>query len=181
MNRLAAALWAMHVAVVLQGCGAPGPTTAWLGEVTVVPAPAGPGSRYPHLASGDGPVVLSWLQAAVVPCVMAHGHDGMARPELPAHQHPAAHEHPASQDAAPCPYCPPHASGAGSCEGHGGCAYPHEPQVDARAAGALWAVVPVGFVLPSSDVHRVSDRADTATTGIVPRVSLSVSYCRFLE
>ncbi len=123
----------------------------------------------------------AWLQAAVVPCVMAHGNDVMPRLDLPAHQHPAGHEHPASPEAAPCPYCPPHASGGGSCEGHGGCAYPHEPQVDARAAGALCAVVPVGFVWLSSEVHQVSDRVDPSIAGVVPRVSLSVSYCRFLE
>jgi len=51
-------------ALLLSGCSpreVPGP---WLGEVTVVAAPAGPGSQYPHLAGGGQvPIVLSWLQA----------------------------------------------------------------------------------------------------------------------
>ncbi len=36
---------------------------AWLGSVTVVAAPAAPGSRYPHLATDtNGGAVLSWLR-----------------------------------------------------------------------------------------------------------------------
>jgi len=55
---------ALLAALALSGCSpreVPGP---WLGEVTVVAAPAGPGSQYPHLAGGGQvPIVLSWLQA----------------------------------------------------------------------------------------------------------------------
>jgi hypothetical protein len=51
-------------ALVLSGCGDQEGSGAWLREVTVVAAPAGPGSQYPHLAGGDHvPIVLSWLQA----------------------------------------------------------------------------------------------------------------------
>jgi hypothetical protein len=35
----------------------------WLGEVLEVANPGGPGSRYPHLATGpDGTLLMSWLQ-----------------------------------------------------------------------------------------------------------------------
>src|SRR5512147_3180447 len=47
----------------LQACQRQGDAEPWLGPVTIVDAPAAPGSRYPRLAGGaDLPVVLSWLQ-----------------------------------------------------------------------------------------------------------------------
>jgi hypothetical protein len=47
----------------LAACGGTGSDRPWLSEVETVTAPAGPGSRYPHLAGGgDVPVVISWLQ-----------------------------------------------------------------------------------------------------------------------
>jgi hypothetical protein len=114
----------------------------------------------------------AWLQAAIVPCVMAHAD----------HQHGAtAPEQHAGSAAHPCLYCPPAQSGAPSCEGHGGCAYPHDPQVDARAAGVLWVAVPASFVTPSPATLVHAIRADAAVADVVPTVSLSVSYCRFIE
>jgi hypothetical protein len=133
----------------------------------------------------------AWLQAAIVPCVMAHAADLAPAPQPQAHhQHDVhtAHQHggaAAEQHAAsashPCLYCPPGESGTPSCDGHGGCAYPHDPQVDARGAGVLWAAVPVSFVtpLPATLVH--ANRTDAGLADVVPRVSLSVSYCRFIE
>ena len=53
-------LWAL---LALPGCRNSGTADRWLGEVTSLPAPATAGSRYPHLGSGGGTVVLSWLQA----------------------------------------------------------------------------------------------------------------------
>src|SRR5512139_3541691 len=44
-------------------CGPTGAPDSWLGTVTAVDDPAGPGSRYPHLAGNDGQVAMSWLQA----------------------------------------------------------------------------------------------------------------------
>jgi hypothetical protein len=130
----------------------------------------------------------AWLQAAVVPCVMAHA---AAQESAPAahHDHAAmeGHDHGASaaahaggDDAAPCIYCPPSDSGHGSCDGHD-CAFPHDPQVDARAAGALSSVVPVAFVLPTPDTGKVACLAGPAVPETVPRISLSISYCRFIE
>ena len=51
------------LALTLAACEG-SPPQAWLGEVTPVAGPAAEGSRYPHLAGGDGTTVLSWLQPA---------------------------------------------------------------------------------------------------------------------
>jgi len=137
----------------------------------------------------------AWLQAAIVPCVMAHGGAPGAHPgtdSAGAHQHHddahAGHDHhapPADSAAAgvshPCIYCPPGVAGAGDCNDHGGCAYPHDPQVDARGAGAIFAAVPAPFFAPLPAAHRVVLRAEASAAAAVPRVSLSVSYCRFIE
>jgi len=49
--------------IALAACGQSEAPDAWLGTVTPAEDPAGPGTRYPHLAVGDGQVVMSWLQA----------------------------------------------------------------------------------------------------------------------
>jgi hypothetical protein len=133
---------------------------------------------------------LAWLQAAVVPCVMAHGNTTpLADPASVHHGHDAhgGHDHAAiatgshDGDAShPCLYCPPEKSGDGSCDGHGGCAYPHDPQVDARA-GAIFAAVPVPYFAPLPRVAPFTQRVEISVVDAVPRVSLSVSYCRFIE
>jgi hypothetical protein len=56
-------LGALLAALALTACRDAGKTDAWLGDITTVTNPAGPGSRYPHLGNGAGQVVLSWLQA----------------------------------------------------------------------------------------------------------------------
>jgi hypothetical protein len=132
----------------------------------------------------------AWLQAAVVPCVMAHGNTATASTETPRHDGHAGHAghghaataagHGSSDASPPCLYCPADNSTADSCDGHGGCAYPHDPQVDARA-GAIFAAVPVPFFAPVPRVTRVAQRVDCGAVDPVPRISLSVSYCRFLE
>lgn len=48
--------------LALAGCHDARTPDAWLGDVTPVTNPAGAGSRYPHLSSGAGHTVLSWLQ-----------------------------------------------------------------------------------------------------------------------
>jgi hypothetical protein len=81
----------------------------------------------------------------------------------------------------PCLYCPPGESGGDSCDGHGGCAYPHDPTVDARGAGAIFVAMPASFFAPLPAVARVVQRAESTAPGDVPRVPISVSYCRFIE
>jgi hypothetical protein len=130
----------------------------------------------------------AWLQAAIVPCVMAHAaqdaapaavHQGHAA--MAGHDHDAmAAGHGAEGERSPCPYCPPADSGHGSCDGHA-CAFPHDPQMDARAASVLFNALPVAFVLPTPDAVLVADCAGPAVPEAIPRVSLSVSYCRFIE
>lgn len=136
----------------------------------------------------------AWLQAAIVPCVMAHG-AAPASPSEPlytdVHQHHdgarAGHDHdaPPVDHAAgashPCLYCPPDAAASGDCGSHGGCAYPHDPQVDARAAGAILLAIPVASAPVAPAATPVSHRTNLAVPQAVPKVSLAVSYCRFLE
>jgi hypothetical protein len=97
-----------------------------------------------------GLFVAAWLQAAVVPCVMAHGDDG----------HAAAHH-------------------AGAAAHHGADAA--EPQVDARAAGFLFATLPVAYVVPALYLPVPSPCSDPSVAEAIPRIRLSVSYCRFIE
>ena len=108
---------------------------------------------------------LAWLQAAALPCVMAHA----GTPDAA-----AAGEH--------CPYCPPTDASSPSCDDGAGCPYPHQPQVDARAAAALFVAVPVFQVLPSFAAADHAARPPVpALPESIPRVPLSVSYCRYIE
>jgi hypothetical protein len=63
MKTLSASLGASLALLALPACRDASQTDAWLGDVTAVVNPAGPGSRYPHLGAGAGQIVLSWLQA----------------------------------------------------------------------------------------------------------------------
>jgi hypothetical protein len=133
----------------------------------------------------------AWLQAAIVPCVMAHGESAPPLDESTVHQgHDVhgGHDHAAmlagqgdGDSSHPCLYCPPGESGGESCDGHGGCAYPHDPTVDARGAGAIFAAVPVSFFAPMHRVAQIVHVAEPSVAAAVPRVPLSVSYCRFIE
>jgi hypothetical protein len=108
---------------------------------------------------------LAWLQAAALPCAMAHT-------AAPAAAMPGEH----------CPYCPPADTPSVPCDDGANCAYPHQPQVDARAAAALFVAIPALQVLPAVDALARDSRAPESTrAGPVPRVPLSVSYCRFIE
>lgn len=143
-------------------------------------------------------VALAWLQVAAIPCVAAHQSAGLvaAMPHETAdaqagHDHAAhgaaadhgAHDGPAASSHGPCLYCPPDHAGHGAADQAGGrCAFPHDPQVDARVA-ALAIAPPVAltsFVVPAApalDADRLSaDRPEP-----VPRCPLTVSYCRFIE
>ena len=132
----------------------------------------------------------AWLQAAVVPCVMAHEAalavtvDGAVQ-----HQHSSGvgHDHgdvaAALDSTGPshdCLYCPPDETGSAPCDEQSGCTYPHGPQVDARA-GAIYVALPAAFVVPAPAPLRFAAGIAPAVPEFVPRVRLSVSYCRFLE
>jgi hypothetical protein len=111
--------------------------------------------------------LAAWVQAAVVPCVMASAPDG---------------------DQAHCPYCPPaghaqggHEHGAGSCDTSASCAYPHDPQVDARTVIASLLALPVAYLSPSFVPVVIARDAGREAPEVIPRVRLPVSYCRLIE
>ena len=110
---------------------------------------------------------FAWLQTAIVPCAMAHAAD------VPA---PAAQqEH--------CQYCPPAQEGAGVPCDHGSmCAFPHDPQIDARALSPLYVSLPCTFIVPAPalDTPSVLIAAGDVPRD-VPRLPLAISYCRFIE
>lgn len=107
--------------------------------------------------------VLAWLQAAALPCVMAHAASD-ARPMT---------EH--------CPYCPP-ADGADGCDDQGACVFPHDPQVDARVVATMFVAVGASIVLPVAAANSAPGIAsDAALTEPIPRIPIPVSYCRFIE
>jgi len=107
---------------------------------------------------------LAWLQAAALPCVMAHA---------------------AASDAAashPCPYCPSSDTPAAHCDEQGSCAYSHQPQVDARAAASLFILLPAVQVVHLAAATAPDYRAPaSAPVDPVPHVPLAVTYCRFIE
>jgi hypothetical protein len=108
---------------------------------------------------------LAWLQVAAVPCVMASA--GAAGPAQPGHE---------------CPYCPPDDTSPSDCGGHAACAYPHGPQVDARATTPLFLALPATLVLPPFDAAQggvVVALAELPEP--VPRVPIPISFCRFIE
>jgi len=108
---------------------------------------------------------LAWLQAAVVPCAMASAGSATM---------PGGGEH--------CVYCPPNASTSPAADHGGTCTYPHEPQVDARAAVALFMAVPVASFSVMLDVAPSDIHARAATLqDPVPRVPIQLSFCRYLE
>jgi len=143
-------------------------------------------------------VALAWLQVAAIPCVAAHQSAGLVA--TPPHQSvdthaghdhaahaPAAHhgaqDGPTTPGRAPCLYCPPHHAGhEGADEAGGRCAFPHDPQVDARVA-ALAIAPPVAltsFAIVPEPV-RTTDRLAADRPEPVPRCPFTVSYCRFNE
>jgi hypothetical protein len=120
-------------------------------------------------------VALAWLQVAAVPCVAAHQTAGL----VAAAQHEAAD----ASSHGPCLYCPPDHGGHGTSSVDGSrCAFPHDPQVDARVATFAFVPPPTftSFaVLPEPAQTGTRVAADRPEP--VPRRSLFVSYCRFIE
>lgn len=136
---------------------------------------------------------LAWLQAAVVPCTMAYAVDGAAPTpqQLHAgeqdghhegHDGHAGHDSPQAQTAH-CAYCPPAQDGSGiDCDHEAECAFPHDPQIDARTLIAFYGP-------PPCQVLDVGSRVDAPVLRIsageapadVARRPLAIRYCRFIE
>jgi len=118
---------------------------------------------------------LTWLQVAALPCVMAMGQADIG--EMPAEMVMAPGEH--------CIYCPPESTGADTpCSTQDLCAFPHDPQVDLRAAFAsvVLAPPPVVVLVLAEDRTFTStalERGDAASP--LPHIPVAVSFCRFLK
>jgi hypothetical protein len=107
---------------------------------------------------------LAWLQAAALPCVMAHTAPVTAS---------SSHD---------CPYCPPAGSSTAACDDQGACVYPHQVQVDSRAAAIMFVAIPVSVV--PAFVGEAGHLMSPPASGLpepVPRRPLSVRYCRYIE
>ena len=136
---------------------------------------------------------LAWLQMAALPCVMAHagegsgpeaaaalaGHAGMDHGAHGGHAHHAGGD-PVHETTRHCIYCPAD-SGHGSGAADEQCSFPHDPQVDARTAGAV--LVPplaVAYTVPALPTAAVRFPAQHAVAA-APPTPLTVSFCRFIE
>lgn len=108
---------------------------------------------------------LAWLQAAVVPCAMATAASAAM---------PAGAQH--------CPYCPQGGDSSPAANHDGTCAYPHQAQVDARAAAILFVAVPVSSFTPMTDVAAQGLLLPAAVNpDPVPRIPIPLRFCRYLE
>jgi hypothetical protein len=120
---------------------------------------------------------LTWLQLAAMPCVMAlDGVAGAAPAAMPVGMTMAPGEH--------CGYCPPPDAPAPADHASELCAFPHDPQVDSRAAFAstLLAPPPVAVLLvPHDSRHAVGISHPVAATPPPASTPLAVSLCRFLK
>lgn len=128
---------------------------------------------------------LTWLQVAAMPCVMAAGAGASAPTVAAANAMPALDEMPAGMVMTPgehCLYCPPQQAPADHTPEL--CAFPHDPQVDSRAAfaSALLAPPPVVVLLVPHDVEQAVTATGPALVA-APRsgATLAVSFCRFLK
>ena len=136
---------------------------------------------------------LAWLQAAVVPCAMAHDmdrtapaapqlHDGGHAGHGSGHDGHAGHGTPESPGSH-CPYCPPSADADGAdCDHASDCAFPHDPRIDARTLTACFGPPPSPFVELGSRLEVPALRSAAGDSSpAVPRRPLAISYCRFIE
>lgn len=136
---------------------------------------------------------LAWLQAAAVPCAMAHDmggsapavpqlHDGGHAGHGPGHDGHAGHGTPQSQGPH-CPYCPPSADADGAaCDHASNCAFPHDPRIDARTLNALLGPPPIPLVALEARLEVPALRSAAGDPARdVPRRPLAISFCRFIE
>ena len=138
---------------------------------------------------------LAWLQTTLLPCTAAHALSGPERDrsagepvsvidrDATGHHgsaHHAAHQPQPESGSAPCPYCPP--VGPTDCDSDERCAYPHDPQIDIRAAAEMALLLPgAAPVLIAEDVPVAAASRGADLPVVVPRQSLTIRYCRFIE
>lgn len=128
---------------------------------------------------------LTWLQLAAMPCVMAIDAPAGAPVAAAQSEAPPMGVMPEGMVMAPgehCMYCPPpdvpvdHSAQT--------CAFPHDPQVDSRAAFAsvLLAPPPVAVLLvPHASVQAAVDFQTVAAAPPLAGTAIAVSFCRFLK
>jgi hypothetical protein len=123
---------------------------------------------------------LTWLQLAAMPCVMAAGATAISSPAgtvaMPEGMVMGAGDH--------CPYCPVDSTSTGSSGAQELCTFPHDPQVDSRAAFAstLLAPPPALVLFVAADRGEVVAQTALAVGPPPPAgTSLAVSFCRFLK
>jgi hypothetical protein len=137
---------------------------------------------------------LAWLQMAALPCVMAHSAEGSGPGASVAlaggghgtdHGAHDVHAHHGMGDAGHetsrhCIYCPADSGQmAGSPDEQ--CSFPHDPQVDARAAGA--ALVPplaIAYTVVAVPITAIRFPPQQAASA-APPTPLTISFCRFIE
>jgi hypothetical protein len=108
---------------------------------------------------------LAWLQAAVVPCAMASAASTAM---------PAGAQH--------CPYCPQGDAPSPATDHDGTCAYPHQAQVDSRAATIFFLAVPVSSFTAMTVVAAHGLQVPAAVIADpVPRIPIPMRFCRYLE
>jgi hypothetical protein len=129
---------------------------------------------------------FAWLQAAIVPCTMLYAAE-VSAPMVQQHAHTgehAAHVGDVAPEQVHCQYCPPARdddSSAG-CDHESRCAFPHDPQIDARALSPLYVSLPCTFIVPAPALDTTSVLiAAGDVPRDVPRLPLAISYCRFIE
>jgi hypothetical protein len=114
---------------------------------------------------------LAWLQASAVPCAMAGERQPAASQVSMSAGAPVQH----------CQYCPPPHGAPTGADHAGTCAYPHQAQVDARAASGWMIAPPVAAAFTSFELRPMLAVVLPPAVAHPPRPPLSVSYCRFLE
>jgi hypothetical protein len=83
-----------------------------------------------------------------------------------------------------CMYCPPTDASAPAEHSPDLCAFPHDPQVDSRAAFAstMLAPPPVVVLLLPYEIERLGDAfGPVAAAPPLAHAPLAVSFCRFLK
>jgi hypothetical protein len=127
---------------------------------------------------------LTWLQVAAMPCVMATGAVASSQTVADAGMPPMGNM-PAGMVMTPgehCMYCPPEQAPADHSPDL--CAFPHDPQVDSRAAfaSALLAPPPVVVLLVPREVEQaVTVTGPAVVAAPQSGTTLAVSFCRFLK
>jgi hypothetical protein len=127
---------------------------------------------------------LTWLQLAAMPCVMAIGAAAATPPAMDASALASMPEDMVMAPGEHCVYCPPEPAAGATIDSSDRCAFPHDPQVDSRAAFASTMLAPPPALVLFVATDHAIDIAESALASAPdprPRTPLAVSLCRFLK